>query len=214
MIKSFGFGDDTHIETGGENDGIVPPVSDWSGSSLATISFGHGISTTPLALTRAYAAIANGGLLLRPRLVHALEDANRKVIYSYGPEIERRAISEQTAAKLRHILRSVVVYGTGNPSARTPGYTTAGKTGTAQVVENGRYEPGEYIGSFIGYVPAETPRFVIFVKIERPRGAYYGGVVAAPIFAQLAHTVMLDADIMPTVPARLVRHTAGAKTSR
>jgi stage V sporulation protein D (sporulation-specific penicillin-binding protein) len=214
MIKSFGFGDDTHIETGGENDGIVPPVSDWSGSSLATISFGHGISTTPIALTRAYAAIANGGLLMRPRLVHALEDANGKVIYTYGQEIERRAISEQTAAKLRHILRSVVVYGTGNPSARTPGYTTAGKTGTAQVVENGRYEPGEYIGSFIGYVPAEAPRYVIFVKIERPRGAYYGGVVAAPIFSQLAHTVMLDADVMPTVPARLVRHAAGAKTSR
>jgi len=78
MIKSFGFGDDTHIETGGENDGIVPPVSDWSGSSLATISFGHGISTTPIALTRAYAAIANGGLLMRPRLVHALEDANAR----------------------------------------------------------------------------------------------------------------------------------------
>jgi stage V sporulation protein D (sporulation-specific penicillin-binding protein) len=213
-IKSFGFGDDTHIETGGENDGIVPPVSEWSGSSLATISFGHGISTTPIALTRAYAAIANGGLLMRPRLVHALEDANGKVIYTYGPEIERRAISERTAAELRHILRSVVVYGTGNPSARTPGYTTAGKTGTAQVVENGRYEPGEYIGSFIGYVPAETPHYVIFVKIERPRGAYYGGVVAAPIFSQLAHTVMLESNVMPSVPARLVRHTGTAKETR
>jgi stage V sporulation protein D (sporulation-specific penicillin-binding protein) len=216
MIRSFGFGDFTHVEFRGENPGIVPPVSDWSGSSLATISFGHGISTTPIALTRAYAAIANGGLLMRPRLVHALEDANGKVIYTYGPEVERRVISEATAAKLRHILRSVVVYGTGNPSARTPGYTTAGKTGTAQVVENGRYEPGEYVGSFIGYVPAEAPRYAIFVKIERPRGAYYGGVVAAPIFAELARTVMLHADVMPSAsPApRLVRHPAGSKTSR
>ena len=214
MIRKFGFGDFTHVEFRGENPGIVPPVSDWSGSSLATISFGHGISTTPIALARAYAAIANGGLLMRPRLVHALEDANGKVIYTYAPEIERRAISETTAAELRHILRSVVVYGTGNPSARTPGYATAGKTGTAQVVENGRYEPGEYIGSFIGYVPSDAPRYVILVKIERPRGAYYGGVVAAPIFAALARAVMLHADVMPSAPARLVPRAPKTKTTR
>jgi stage V sporulation protein D (sporulation-specific penicillin-binding protein) len=216
MIRNFGFGDYTHVEFPGENPGIVPPVSEWSGSSLATISFGHGISTTPIALARAYAAIANGGLLLRPRLVHALEDANGKVIYTYAPEIERRAISEATAAKLRQILRAVVVYGTGNPSARTPGYTTAGKTGTAQVVENGRYEPGEYVGSFIGYVPAESPRYVILVKIERPHGAYYGGVVAAPIFAELARTVMLHDNVMPSAPPgpRLVRRPASSKAKR
>jgi stage V sporulation protein D (sporulation-specific penicillin-binding protein) len=214
MIRKFGFGDFTHIEFSGENPGILPPVRDRSGSSLATISFGHGISTTPIALTRAYAAIANGGLLMRPRLVHALEDAKGKVIYTYPPEIERRVISEATAAKLRRILRAVVVYGTGNPSARTPGYTTAGKTGTAQVVENGRYEPGEYVGSFIGYVPADAPRYVIFVKIERPRGAYYGSIVAAPIFAELARIAMLHANVMPSSPPRLVRHPRGAKTSR
>jgi stage V sporulation protein D (sporulation-specific penicillin-binding protein) len=214
MIRKFGFGDYTKIEANGESTGIVPPVDKWSGSSIATISFGHGISTTPIALTRAYAAIANGGLLMRPRLVHALADSSGKVIYTYAPEVEQRAISQATAAKLRHILRAVVVYGTGNPSAHTPGYATAGKTGTAQVVENGRYEPGEYIGSFIGYVPADAPRYVIFVKIERPRGAYYGGVVAAPIFAELARTVMLHADVMPSAPPRLVRHAAGSKTQR
>jgi cell division protein FtsI/penicillin-binding protein 2 len=215
-IRKFGFGDFTHVEFPGENPGIVPPVSEWSGSSLATISFGHGISTTPLALVRAYAAIANGGLLLRPRLVHALEDANGKVIYSYAPEVERRVISEATAAQLRKILRSVVVYGTGNPSARVPGYTTAGKTGTAQVVQNGRYEPGAYVGSFVGYVPAEAPRFAILAKIERPRGAYYGGVVAAPIFAALARAAMLHADIMPSAPpvARLVRRPAAPKVKQ
>jgi cell division protein FtsI/penicillin-binding protein 2 len=215
MIRKFGFGDFTNVEFPGENPGIVPPVNEWSGSSLATISFGHGISTTPLALARAYAAIANGGLLVRPRLVHALEDANGKVIYTYAPEIERRVISEKTASELRNILRAVVVYGTGNPSAQVPGYTTAGKTGTAQVVENGRYEPGEYVGSFIGYVPAESPRYVILAKIERPRGAYYGGVVAAPIFSALARAAMLHADVMPALPAsRLVRHPAAAKTKR
>ena len=216
QIKKFGFGDFTHVEFPGENPGIVPPVSEWSGSSLATISFGHGVSTTPIALARAYAAIANGGLLMRPRLVHALEDTNGKVIYTYAPEIERRVISERTASELRNILRAVVVYGTGNPSAKVPGYSTAGKTGTAQVVENGRYEPGEYVGSFIGYVPAEAPRYVILAKIERPRGEYYGGVVAAPIFAALARAAMLHADIMPAAPPtpRLVRHGAAAKTKR
>jgi stage V sporulation protein D (sporulation-specific penicillin-binding protein) len=214
MIRKFGFGDYTQIEFPGENPGIVPPVSDWSGSSLATISFGHGISTTPIALVRAYAAIANGGILLRPRLVHALEDANGNVIYTYPPEVERRVISEGTAAKLRHILRSVVVWGTGNPAAQTQGYLTAGKTGTAQVVENGRYEPGEYVGSFIGYVPADAPRYAILVKIARPRGAYYGGTVAAPIFAELARDAMLNDGVMPAAPPRLVRPHPAAKTNR
>jgi cell division protein FtsI/penicillin-binding protein 2 len=213
MIRNFGFGNYTKVEFPGENPGIVPPISDWSGSSLATISFGHGISTTPIALVRAYAAIANGGILLRPRLVHALEDASGKVIYTYPPEVEGRAISAATAAKLRHILRSVVVWGTGNPSAQTAGYTTAGKTGTAQVVENGRYEPGEYVGSFIGFVPADTPRYAILVKIERPRGAYYGGVVAAPIFAELARTAMLNDNVLPAAP-RLVPPPRPAKAKR
>jgi stage V sporulation protein D (sporulation-specific penicillin-binding protein) len=201
-IRAYGFGDPTEIELPGENPGIVPPVTDWSGSSLATISFGHGISTTPIALVRAYAAIANGGLLLRPRIVRELEDAGGKTIYHYPTEVERRVMSPQTAAILRRYLRAVVTRGTGNPAAHVPGYTTAGKTGTAQVVENGRYEPGEYVGSFIGYVPADHPRFVIFVKIDRPRGAYYGGVVAAPVFTTLARVAMLHAGVMPAAPKR------------
>jgi len=201
-IRAYGFGDPTEIELPGENPGIVPPVADWSGSSLATISFGHGISTTPIALVRAYAAIANGGLLLRPRIVRELEDANGKTIYHYPTEIEHRVMSPGTAAILQRYLRAVVTRGTGNPAAHVPGYTTAGKTGTAQVVENGRYEPGEYVGSFIGYVPADHPRFVIFVKIERPRGAYYGGIVAAPVFTTLARVAMLHAGVMPAAPKR------------
>jgi len=214
MIHAFGFGDYTHVDFPGENPGIVPPPADWSGSSLATIAFGHGISTTPIALARAYAAIANGGLLIRPRLVHALENADGTPAVTYGPEIQGRAVSEAVAAQLRHILRAVVLYGTGNPAARTPGYTTAGKTGTAQVVENGRYQPGAYVASFIGYVPAEAPRYVILVKIERPRGAYYGSVVAAPVFAQLARAVMLHDGVMPSAPPRLVSAPTGSKSAR
>jgi stage V sporulation protein D (sporulation-specific penicillin-binding protein) len=200
MIRAFGFGEPTEIDAPGENPGIVPAIADWSGSSIATISFGHGISTTPLAMARAYAAIANGGILLRPRLVRTLYDENGNVVYTYPPEIERRVISEATAATLRGFLRTVVVRGTGNPTAQVRGYATAGKTGTAQVVENGHYEPGEYIASFIGYVPAGAPRYVILVKIDEPRGAYYGSVVAAPVFATLAQAIMLHADVMPSTP--------------
>jgi stage V sporulation protein D (sporulation-specific penicillin-binding protein) len=214
-IARFGFGEPTQIELPGENPGIVPPTSAWSGSSLATIAFGQGVSVTPLAMVRAYAAIANGGLLLRPRVVHALESANGNTIYSYGPEIEGRAISEHTAAILRGFLRAVVVRGTGNPTARIPGWTTAGKTGTAQIEEHGAYEPGAYIASFIGMIPADAPRYVILVKIDRPRGAYYGGTVAAPVFAALARDAMFHAGIMPAVaPPRLVRHAPPSKGVR
>jgi stage V sporulation protein D (sporulation-specific penicillin-binding protein) len=199
MIERFGFGKPTQIELPGENPGIVPALADWSGSSLATIAFGQGISTTPLAMVRAYAAIANGGNLLRPRIVRALYNDDGSLAYAYGPEIERRVISERTAAILRGYLRSVVLRGTGNPTARIAGYTTAGKTGTAQMVENGYYASGAYVASFIGYVPAEQPRFVILVKIERPQGTYYGSTVAAPVFATLARIAMLHAGEMPRI---------------
>jgi cell division protein FtsI/penicillin-binding protein 2 len=202
-IRKFGFGDPTDVELPGENPGIVTDPKDWSGSSLATISFGHGISTTPIALARAYAAIANGGLLMRPRILAAIEDSNGKLVYRYGPEIERRVISKHTAATLRGYLRSVVLRGTGNPTARVSGYTTAGKTGTAQVVENGAYLGGAYVASFIGMIPAERPRYVILVKVERPHGSIYGSQVAAPVFAELARAAMFHAGIMPAAgPAR------------
>ena len=214
-MRAFGFGAPTNVEAVGENPGIVDPPESWSGSQLATISFGHGISTTPLALVRAYAAIANGGTLLRPRLIHALGDANGTIAYRYQAEVERRAISETTAASLRRYLRAVVTRGTGNPTARVAGYSTAGKTGTAQVVENGRYEPGAYIASFVGMIPAERPRYVILVKVERPRGAIYGSVVAAPVFAELGRAAMLHAGVMPAAPPpRLVRHPGAPKAGR
>lgn len=216
QIERFGFGIPTSIELPGENPGIVPPLSEWSASTLPTVAFGHGIAVTPLALVRAYAAIANGGTLLRPRIISKLLDANGHVVYAYPTEIERRAISPATAAVLRGYLRSVVVRGTGNPTAQVPGYTTAGKTGTAQVVENGRYAGGEYIASFVGYIPAERPRYVILIKVERPRGAIYGSVVAAPAFAKIARAAMLHAGMMPAGPprrARLVKSAGGPKSA-
>jgi cell division protein FtsI (penicillin-binding protein 3) len=194
----------------GENAGLVPRLQDWSATSLPTMSFGHGIAVTPLALARAYAAIANGGLLMRPRILSAIYGADGEETYRYGPEIERRVMSPATAALLRGVLRTVVVRGTGNPTARVPGYTTAGKTGTAQIPENGNYAAADYVASFVGFVPAESPRYVILVKVTKPRGAFYGSVVAAPAFAQIARMAMLHAGVLPAGP-RLVRLASTSK---
>jgi cell division protein FtsI/penicillin-binding protein 2 len=210
MIRAFGFGDPTEVDLPGENPGIVPPLADWSETTLPTVSFGHGIAVTPLALARAYCAIANGGILVRPRILDAILDGNGVPVYRYEPEVERRVISAKTAATLRGYLRTVVLAGTGNPTAQVPGYTTAGKTGTAQIAENGGYSSGEYVASFVGYVPAESPRYVILVKVERPRGAYYGSVVAAPAFARIARLAMLHAGVLPAGP-RLVRAPEASK---
>ena len=200
MEQSAGFGKPTQIGLSGENPGIVPPPDQWSGSSLATMSFGQGVSVTPIAMARFYCAIANGGILVRPRIIRAILDAQGNPLYTYPTEIEHRAFSEKTADTLRKFLRAVVVRGTGNPAAQIPGYTTAGKTGTAQMAENGIYEPGAYVASFIGMVPYEHPRYVIYVKVERPQGAIYGSVVAAPAFDEIAKAAMLHAGVFPAMP--------------
>jgi len=213
-IRKFGFGDETGVDLPGESPGILLPLDQWSGTSLPTIAFGQGISTTPLAMVRAYCAIANGGMLVKPHIVRAVLDANGKTVRTYGPEFEGRVMSQQTAATLRGFLRTVVVRGTGNPSAQVPGYTTAGKTGTAQVVGDGGYVSGAYIASFIGYIPADHPRFVILVKVDEPRGAYYGSIVAAPVFAKLAQIAMIHSGVFPAPPpARLVPPKHGAKVA-
>ncbi len=199
MERRAGFGSATNVELPGENPGIVPSPSDWSGSSLATMSFGQGVSVTPIAMARYYCAIANGGILMRPRIVRAITDPDGNAVYRYPAEVEHRVFSKRTAAELRTFLRKVVTSGTGNPVAQIAGYTTAGKTGTAQMVVNGRYESGAYAASFIGMIPAEHPRYVVYVKVERPIGAYYGGVVAAPAFTKIARAAMLHADVLPLV---------------
>jgi stage V sporulation protein D (sporulation-specific penicillin-binding protein) len=198
MERRAGFGDASDAGLPGENPGIVPPPSEWSDSSLATMSFGQGVSVTPLSMVRFYCAIANGGLLMQPRIVHAVYDRDGNLVKTMQPHVVRRVFSESIAATLRSFLRAVVVGGTGNPSAQIAGYTTAGKTGTAQMVVNGGYPAGYYASSFIGMIPYEHPRYVIFVKVERPVGAYYGGVVAAPAFTAIARAAMLHAGVLPS----------------
>jgi cell division protein FtsI/penicillin-binding protein 2 len=198
MERKAGFGAPTGVGLPGENPGIVPPPSQWSGSSLATMSFGQGVSVTPIAMARYYCAIANGGMLMQPRLVHAVYDQQGNLLQRYSPAIVRRVFSQRTAAELRTFLRAVVLHGTGDPTAQIPGYATAGKTGTAQMVVNGGYASGYYAASFIGMVPYPRARYLIYVKVERPTGSYYGSVVAAPAFAAIARAAMLHAGVLPS----------------
>jgi cell division protein FtsI/penicillin-binding protein 2 len=201
MERKAGFGTPSGIGLPGENPGIVPPPSQWSGSSLATISFGQGVSVTPIAMARYYAAIANGGLLMQPQIVHAVYDQQGTLLRRYPPHVIRRVFSARTAQVLREFLRAVVLHGTGNPSAQIAGYATAGKTGTAQMVVDGLYRGGYYAPSFIGMVPYPRPRYVIYVKVEHPIGLYYGSEVAAPVFAEIARAAMLHAGVLPSVAA-------------
>ncbi len=198
MERKAGFGTPTGAGLPGENPGIVPPPAQWSGSSLATMSFGQGVSVTPLAMARYYGAIANGGLLMQPRIVRAVYDEQGKLLQRTSPKVVRRVFSQRTAAELRGFLRQVVLHGTGDPTAQIPGYATAGKTGTASMVVDGEYRSGFYAASFIGMVPYPRPRYLIYVKVERPIGSYYGSVVAAPAFASIARAAMLHAGVLPS----------------
>ncbi len=199
MERRAGFGLPTGTGLPGENPGIVPPPAQWSGSSLATMSFGQGVSVTPLAMARYYCAIANGGLLMQPRIIRAVYDQQGNLLQRYSPAVVRRVFSRRTAAELGTFLRAVVLHGTGDPTAQIPGYATAGKTGTAEMVVDGRYRAGYYAASFIGMVPYPRARYLIYVKVERPIGSYYGSVVAAPAFAQIARAAMLHAGVLPSV---------------
>jgi cell division protein FtsI (penicillin-binding protein 3) len=181
-LRAFGFGNPTLIGIAGEQAGEVPPPSIWSGPTQATLAFGQGISVTPLQLTMAYAAIANGGLLLKPRLVRTVEFPSGTKT-ECQPEIIRRVIPSDVAAQMREMLVSVVEYGTGTP-AKVAGMRVGGKTGTASKVdhEHHTYYENRYVSSFAGFFPADDPRYVLMVMVDDPRGVYYGATVAGPIF--------------------------------
>jgi cell division protein FtsI (penicillin-binding protein 3) len=184
-IKAFGFGQPTGIDLPGEVAGLVRPVQKWGRINVVTTSFGQGISLTPLQLLRAYGAIANGGKLMRPYVVRRVIAPDGTVLRENKPEVVGQPVSPQTAAVVTRLLEGVVQGGTGT-QASIDGVSVAGKTGTAQKVEHGRYSARDRVSSFVGFVPADAPRFVILVVIDSPRTATYGGVVAAPVFRQIA----------------------------
>ncbi|MGH3049333.1 MAG: peptidoglycan D,D-transpeptidase FtsI family protein, partial [Gaiellaceae bacterium] len=192
-IKRFGFGEKTGIDFPGESPGILP--SYWSGSTIGNVPIGQGISVTAIQLASVYAAIANGGEWIQPHLVdHVLGEPR--------PTLRRRRIlSRAVDATLLKMLKGVVSdHGTA-AAAAIPGYTVAGKTGTAQKPGPHGYMPGKYVATFVGMVPAAAPRLLVLVSVDEPKGSIYGGEVAAPAFAQIAS---FDLQYLEVPPDRAV----------
>ncbi|MZG52457.1 MAG: penicillin-binding protein 2 [Nitrospinae bacterium] len=185
-IRKFGFGQKTGVRLPGASSGLLGKKQDWNEFSLASISFGHEIAVTPLQMVVALSAIANGGTLMEPHITKALM-RDGKVVKEIKPKKIRRVVSEKTSRQMMEILKFVVKDGTGKKAA-VDGFDIAGKTGTAQKynTETRSYSKTEFISSFIGYAPADAPRLVILVMIDNPKKLHWGGVVAAPVFREIA----------------------------
>jgi stage V sporulation protein D (sporulation-specific penicillin-binding protein) len=200
-IRGLGFGRPTGIDLPGESPGILAPLKAWRPLTKAYISFGQGISVTPLQLATALAAIANGGTLLTPHVVAAVgkgETIERRYpLAPVPPPVAGQPLSAETARTVQALLEGVVTGGTGK-SAAVPGYRVAGKTGTAQKPGIGGYAHGSYIPSFIGFAPVGRPALVGVVAIDSPQGfEYYGAQVAAPAFGAITRQVLLYMGVRP-----------------
>jgi cell division protein FtsI (penicillin-binding protein 3) len=191
-ISRFGFGKATGSELPGESPGMVLPYDRWSGSTIGTVPIGQGIAVTPLQMVSAYAAIGNGGVMPPPHVVAKI--GGKKVRHGKG----RRIVSKHTAERMTAMFRDVVLEGTGTEAA-IPGYTVAGKTGTANKAENGRYVQ-KYVASFVGLVPARKPRLAILVMVDEPHGQIWGGSVAAPVFRDIARFALQYLEVPPDAP--------------
>ncbi len=198
-IRRFGFGSATGILLPGEVPGLVRPVARWSGSSLASLSMGQEVGVTALQMARLFASIANGGTLVRPRVVRGLLARNgTEIEFERQPGV--RVVSAETAATMQAILEQVVESGTGR-LAKIPGYRVAGKTGTAQMINpNTRtYANGPYLASFCGFAPVNDPELVGVAMLYDPRGEfYYGGRIAAPLFAVVLRKALRLLDVPPS----------------
>ncbi|MFH1198877.1 MAG: penicillin-binding transpeptidase domain-containing protein [Candidatus Omnitrophota bacterium] len=189
-IKLFGFGTKTGIELPGEISGIIREPKKWSKISIAAVPIGQEVAVTAIQIVRGMAVIANGGQLVRPYVIKEIRDSSGEIIKEFKPAPTTTAISPNTALRLRAILSGVVEEGTGR-MAKIEGISAAGKTGTAQKLEpNGTYSHSKFVGSFVGFAPADVPMVAIAVIIDEPHPNYYGGVVAAPVFKNVASDVI------------------------
>jgi cell division protein FtsI (penicillin-binding protein 3) len=210
-IRRFGFGEKSLVNLPGEEDGMIRPPKKWTKPTHDSLAFGQEVTVTALQLVNAYAAVANGGWLMRPRMVEHIVQGDESQFFA--PHARHRVLSPQTLERLNEILVGVVERGTGKQGA-VEGYTVAGKTGTAQKVEHGTYSHSKVLAAFVGYVPAEAPQLAIVVLIDEPRLAKWGGEAAAPVFKRVTQqalyylqvpsrqtqTLSLDATLNP-IPA-------------
>ncbi len=212
-VHRFGFGAPTGVDLPSEAPGVVPPYAKWSGTTIATLPFGQGLEVTPMQIAAAYAAIANGGILRAPHIVQSV--GGKPVPIPRG----RQIISPTVAAQMRDMLRGVYADGGTASGARIQGWDLAGKTGTASVVVNGKYSSSQYIASFVGFVPASSPKLEVMVMVDEPsQGSIFGGQVAAPAFAQIVGWAVPYLGIHPcpspclTVPESLASVASSAAT--
>jgi cell division protein FtsI/penicillin-binding protein 2 len=179
-IGRFGFGRPTGVQYPAEEQGLVPKLDEYSGSTMGNLPIGQGLGVTPMQMIAGYDAIADGGILRRPQLVEKVGDE------AVSEPAGRRVISPAVAEEVRTMLEGVLAPGGTASEVSVPGYTLAGKTGTAQVAENGTYSKTKFIASFIGFAPAQDPRLLVAVVVDEPQGEIYGGSVAAPAFGKIA----------------------------
>jgi len=207
-ISGFGFGSLTGVDLPGETPGLMRRPKSWSALSLPVLSLGQEISVTPMQIATAFAAVANGGNLVRPHVVRGLTAQDGSMARQVEPPLIRRVISSGTAETLLGMLRSAVEEGTGKEAALEQ-YSVAGKTGTAQKMDpaTGRYSHQKVVASFVGAAPAESPRLVILVLIDEPETLRWGGSLAAPTFREIARDALqyLQVPPSPTRDVRLVR---------
>ncbi len=196
-ISKFGFGQVTGIDVPGEVPGLLRKPETWAGIDLATHAFGQGLSTTPIQMVMAYAAIANGGILMRPYVTGKVVSPQGEVLVENQPHIVRRVVSEKTAKLLASMLRDVTNEGGTGTEAKIDGFEVAGKTGTAQKAEHGSYSAKKRVSSFVGFVPADNPRLVSLVLVDEPEGNVYGGIVAAPAFRNIAQGALRQLAVAP-----------------
>jgi len=201
-IEKFGFGKITGIDMPGEVPGLLRNAESWSAIDLATHAFGQGISATPLQMAMAYAAVANGGFLMRPYVVRRVVSPGGEVLLENQPHVVRRVISEKTARLLASMLKEVTNEGGTGVMANVEGFEVAGKTGTAQKADlaHGGYAARKRVASFVGFVPADAPRLVVLVLVDEPEVSVYGGIVAAPVFRNIARGALRQLAVAPQKP--------------
>jgi cell division protein FtsI (penicillin-binding protein 3) len=196
-LKKFGIGENTNSKLPGESAGILHPVKDWSGTSLPTIAFGQGYSVTAMQATSVFATIANDGVRVKPTILAGLVDQTGKFTASEKSE-SIQVLSQQTAQSLRKMMESVVSPNGTAPSAAIDGYRVAGKTGTAERYNSNCGCYSGYTASFIGFAPADQPKYVVNVTIQDPKGMHWGGVLAGPVFKKVMSFVLQNERIKPT----------------
>jgi cell division protein FtsI (penicillin-binding protein 3) len=194
-LRNFGFGSRSGIDLPGEIIGLVRDWRKWSGLSIGAISFGQEVGVTSLQILNAINAIANGGYLVRPSIVDRIIDENGDLVFARTPE-RTRLMCARTAEAVANAFEGVVLRGTGKRAA-LEGYRAAGKTGTAQKIEGGRYSNSKYLASFIGFAPLPKPKITVLVQIDEPKNGHYGGHVSAPYFHDLAQETLMRLRVPP-----------------